>query len=156
MKQFISPQEAYLFCYNFGPAAFPNNWHITDNFTWQEVFVNESKADGYPILEVFENAFELAKQLQVARTKMGRAFNIHCWVRQIPHNKRAGSTARMSAHINGRAVDFDVAGLTPAQVRSKLLEYNLPIRIEDKTPTWVHIDVGNKYTDDYKWGLFKP
>ena len=154
MKQFISPETAYTYCYDHGPL-FPDNWYVTDNFSWNEVFKNEIKADGYPILEVFQNAASLAKVLQIARIKIGKPFNVHCWVRQIPHNKRAKSTARLSAHINGRAVDFDITGLTSAQARTKLLALNLPIRIEDGTIGWVHVDTGNSYIKNYRWGLFK-
>lgn len=153
-NRYMSPLDVYEYCYDHGVANIPGSWLITANFRWREAFVNEVNADGYPSLEVFENVFETAKALQVARAKIGRPFNIHCWVRQIPHNKRAGSTARRSPHINGRAVDFDVTGMTPAQVRAKLLTLKLPIRIEANTKTWVHIDIGNSYTKDYKWGVF--
>lgn len=152
-KQIVSPLNAYLHAYTSYPE-FPDNWYVTENFKWKEVFVNEVKSDGVPMLEVFNNAYELAKVLQQARTKIGKAFNVHCWVRQIPHNTRAGSTAKRSAHINGRAVDFDVTGMTPAAVRAKLLTLNLPIRIEANTATWIHIDIGNSYTNDYKYGIF--
>lgn len=154
MNNYMSPLDVYEYCYDHGVAKIPGNWMITANFKWREAFVNEQTTDGYPPLEIFENVFETAKTLQAARAKIGRPFNIHCWVRQIPHNKRAGSTARRSPHINGRAVDFDVTGLTPAQTRQKLLALKLPIRIEANTKTWVHIDIGNSYIKDYKWGIF--
>ena len=154
MNTYMSPLDVYEYCYDHGVAKIPGNWMITANFKWREAFVNEQTTDGYPPLEIFENVFETAKTLQAARAKIGRPFNIHCWVRQIPHNKRAGSTARRSPHIHGRAVDFDVTGLTPAQTRQKLLALKLPIRIEANTKTWVHIDIGNSYTKDYKWGIF--
>lgn len=155
MKQFISADEAYNYCYDHGPL-FPDNWYVTNNFSWNEVFKNEIKADGIPILEVFQNASKTARVLQLARTKIGRPFNIHCWVRQIPHNKRAGSTAKRSPHINGCAVDFSVTGLSPEQVRARLLKLDLPLRIEDGTPTWVHVDTGNEYIGAFTYGLFKP
>lgn len=152
-KKIVSALDAYLYCYDNG-VVFPSNWYVTENFKWNEVFVNEKKSDGYPILEVFNNAAKLARVLQEARTKIGKPFNIHCWVRQIPHNKRAGSTAERSAHINGCAVDFDVTGMTPAGVRAKLLTLDLPLRIEANTPTWIHVDTGNTYTNDFKYGIF--
>lgn len=152
-KKIVSALDAYEYCYDHGPS-FPADWYITENFKWKEVFVNERVSDGYPMLEVFNNAAKTARVLQQARTKIGKAFNIHCWVRQIPHNKRAGSTAKRSAHINGCAVDFDVTGMAPAQVRAKLLTLDLPLRIEANTPTWVHVDTGNTYTGDFKYGVF--
>lgn len=153
--KFVSAEEAYKHCYTHGPH-FPENWHITLNFSWNEVFKNERKTDGRPTLEVFENAYALAVQLQKARTKLGRPFLVHCWVRQIPHNIRVGSTAMFSPHINGRAVDFSITTLKPEQVREQLLKLKLPIRIEAGTKTWVHVDIGNSYVDNYKWGLFYP
>lgn len=150
-----TPLEAYLYCYDHG-VSFPSDWYVTKNFKWNEVFANERVSDGYPILEVFNNAAKTARVLQTAREKIGKPFNIHCWVRQIPHNKRAGSTAKQSVHINGCAVDFDVTGMTPAQVRSKLLTLDLPLRIEANTPTWVHVDTGNAYINSFKYGIFYP
>ena len=155
LKKYASPEEAYKYCYLKG-LSFPDNWYITNNFSWNEAFKNERKSDGKPILEIFQNVFLTAIQLQSARTKIGKPFNIHCWVRQIPHNIRAGSTAVFSPHINGRAVDFSVTNVKPEQVREQLLKLNLPIRIEAGTPTWVHVDIGNSYTENFKWGLFYP
>lgn len=152
-KKIVSALDAYLYSYDHGPL-FPDDWYVTNNFKWNEVFTNECKADGYPILEVFKNAEKLAKVLQIAREKIGKPFNVHCWVRQIPHNKRAGSTAKQSAHINGCAVDFDVTGMTPAAVRAKLLTLDLPLRIEANTPTWVHVDTGNEYIGAFTYGIF--
>lgn len=153
-KMFVAPLAAYKYCYAYGPK-FPDNWYITNNFSWNEAFKNELKTDGYPLLEVFENVFNMAVILQKARTRIRKPFNIHCWVRQIPHNKRAKSTALLSPHINGRAVDFDITGLSCEQGREKLLGLKLPIRIEAGTPTWIHVDIGNSYIKtDPVWGLF--
>lgn len=152
-KKIVSALDAYSYSYDHGPH-FPSDCYVTENFTWNEVFTNEKTTDGYPMLEVFNNAAKLARVLQDVRTKIGKPFNIHCWVRQIPHNKRAGSTAKRSAHINGCAVDFDVTGMTPAQVRAKILSLDVPLRIEANTATWVHVDTGNTYTNDFKYGVF--
>lgn len=152
-KQIVSALDAYTYAYDNYPV-FPDSWYVTENFSWNEVFVNELKTDGIPMLEVFQNAAKLARVLQEARTKIGKPFNIHCWVRQIPHNKRAGSTAKRSAHINGCAVDFDVTGMTPAEVRAKLLTLDLPLRIEANTPTWIHVDTGNTYINAFTYGIF--
>lgn len=151
----ISSLNAYLYCYDHG-LSFPKEWMITNNFSWREAFTNEILTDGVPILEVFQNIEAAAKVFQQARTKLGKPFIIHCWTRQIPHNKRAKSTAKRSPHINGRAIDFHVNGMSDKTVRDKLLSYKLPIRIEDGTNGWVHIDIGNSYTNDFRWRLFKP
>lgn len=150
---FVDPLDAYLYAYDYG-LTFPSDWKITNNFTWNEVFVNERSSDGIPILEVFENAFQTAGALQKIRTKLNSPIIVHCWVRQIPHNKRAGSSAKRSPHINGRAVDFHINGMPDEEVRKKILALKLPVRIEKNTKGWVHIDIGNSYIKDYKWGLF--
>lgn len=154
-KKIISALDAYLHAYDNYPV-FPDNWYVTENFKWKEVFVNERKSDTCPLLEVFQNAAKLARVLQVARKELGRPFNIHCWVRQIPHNKRAGSTAKRSPHLNGNAVDFDVTGMSPFAVRAALLKMDLPIRIEANTPTWIHVDTGNPYINAFTYGIFYP
>ena len=95
----------------------------------------------------------MATQLQKIRDNIGLPIIIHCWVRQVPHNKRAGSTAKYSPHINGRAVDFHIQGMSETAVRTKLLSLNLPIRIEANTKGWIHIDISN-YISPFKSGLF--
>ena len=147
-------KEAYEYCYQNGPI-FPSDWSITQNFTWNEAFKNETKSDGIPIYEVFQNIEKLARVLQYARSKIGKAFIIHCWYRSIPHNIRAGSTALYSPHLNGSAVDFHIRGESPEHSRAVLLTLDLPLRIEDETKTWVHVDTGNTYTGNYRYGLFK-
>ncbi len=150
----VSALDAYNYAYDHFPT-FPPSWKISDNFTWNEVFTNECISDGMPMLEVYENAVQLAKQLQIVRTKIGKPIIPHCWVRQIKHNKRAGSIAKRSPHINGRAIDFHINGMAESDIRKKILEMKLPLRIEADTKGWVHIDIGNSYTNNYNWGVFK-
>ncbi len=144
-------KEAYEYAYNNG-VKFPTNWYITKNFKWNEAFVNELSSDGIPIFEVFENVVHMAYYMQQFRDKIGKPINVHCWVRQIPHNKRAGSTAKYSSHINGLAVDFDVTGLNSNEVRAFALACKLDVRIEKDTQGWVHFDRTRYAT--YRPGLF--
>ena len=152
----VSAVDAYLYAYDKGVGNFPAQYKITENFSWREAFTNEMNTDGYPILEVFENIVKTARVLQEARKKIGKPFVIHCWLRQIPHNKRAKSTAKRSMHLNGCAVDFHIEGMSCAQGREALLKLDLPLRIEAGTPTWIHVDTGNTYTKNFKYGLFQP
>lgn len=150
----VLPLNAYEYCYYNGPT-FPKDWYVTQNFTWNEVFTGESSEYGYPLLEVFQNAQKLARVLQKARTQINKPFVIHCWYRSIPHNIKAKSTAIRSMHLNGSAVDFHIQGMTMKAAREALLKLDLPLRIEDETTTWVHVDTGNTYTGAFKYGLFK-
>ncbi len=154
-KLFVSAREAYLHAYEHFPV-FPANWFITENFTWNEAFANEQAEDGTPILEVFENVVYTAHQLQAIRNFVKKPINIHCWVRQIRHNKRAGSTAELSPHINGRAVDFDITGYSTDKTIATASNLRLPIRVEAGTKGYCHIDTGNSYINNYKWGIFYP
>lgn len=148
-----TPKEAYEYAYTHNTLTFPSDWYIIKNFKWNEVFVNETANDGLPMYEVYENALKIAVYLQQIRTNINAPINVHCWVRQIRHNKRVGSTAKYSAHINGLAVDFDIQGISSSQSRSLILAMKLPIRIEANTNGWVHIDQ-NSYVKPFKTGLF--
>jgi hypothetical protein len=56
----------------------------------------------------------------------------------------------MSAHLFGKAVDFDVTGLTSEEVRlwivAKANLWPYPIRLE-KNVAWVHLDIFDSGTD---------
>lgn len=147
----IKPKQAYLYAYNNG-VKFPKDWYITENFTWNEVFTNEKLCDGIPLLEVFENALRMAQMIQLLRDEVKQPINIHCWVRQPKHNKRVGG-AKLSAHLNGLAVDFDVKNMTSDQTRAYIKAMRLPVRVEANTDTWVHIDLSS-YVKDFRTGLF--
>lgn len=148
-----TPKEAYEYAYYHG-LTFPKDWYITKNFKWNEVFTNETQLDGIPIYEVFENALKIAQPLQELRNKIALPINVHCWIRQVAHNKRANSTAKYSAHLNGLAVDFDIEGQTSNKTRDVIIAMKLPVRIEADTFGWVHIDI-NSYIP-FKQGLFYP
>lgn len=147
----VSPKQAYLYAYDNG-VVFPSDWYITENFTWNEVFKNEKLSDGIPILEVFENALKLAVYLQEIREEIKLPINVHCWVRQPKHNKRVAG-AKLSAHLNGLAIDFDVKNMTSEQTRAYIKAMRLPVRVEAETDGWVHIDLSS-YIKDFRTGLF--
>ena len=147
----VSPKQAYLYAYDNG-IVFPNDWYITENFTWNEVFKNEKLSDGIPILEVFENALKLAVYLQEIREEIKLPIIVHCWVRQPKHNKRVDG-GKLSAHLNGLAIDFHVNNLSCEQVRAIIKSMRLPVRVEANTDTWVHIDLSN-YVENFKEGMF--
>lgn len=149
----ISPLQAYIHAYKNFPE-FPDDWMITQNFSWKEAFTNERREDGVPILEIFKNVAKTAEMMQIIRGRLGKPIIVHCWVRQIPHNIRAGSTAARSPHINGRAVDFHVNGMSDKVLQKKIYNMNLRVRIEKDTIGWTHIDIGNSYTNAMAWGYF--
>ena len=62
---------------------------------------------------------ELAENLEVLRAEVG-PISITSGYRSPAHN-RAGGGARQSYHVRGMAADITVAGMTPRQVRAKVL-----------------------------------
>lgn len=150
----VTARDAYLFAYDRGECKFPVTWQATNNFSWNEIFVNEKASDGVPILEVFENAQRLATTMQTVREKIKKPILVTSWVRSVAHNKRAKSTAKLSPHISGRAVDFVIKDMSPADVRKAILQMDLPLRIEANTPTWTHCDSGNPYINAFTYGIF--
>ena len=147
----VEPKQAYLYAYSNG-VKFPNDWYITENFKWNEVFKNEKLSDGVPILEVFENALRIGELIQLLRDELKQPINVHCWVRQPKHNKRVAG-AKLSAHLNGLAIDFDVKNMTSEQTRAYIKAMRLPVRVEAETDGWVHIDLSS-YVVNFKTGLF--
>lgn len=150
--------EVYKYCYSKkNVTAIPKDWQITKNFCWYEAFLNELPTDGVPGLEVFQRIERSAGTFQLAREFIGKPFIIHCWYRCVLHNHRAGSTATMSPHIYGNAIDFHVAGMGDAEVRKKLLQADLPLRIEADRVGYNHIDTGNPFIKGgYTYGIFNP
>ena len=78
---------------------------------------------------------------------------LRCNICPIVKNKTFLGELYLSAHVLGRAVDFNVQGMNPQEVsiwiafNKDKLPYNM--RIEKDTDTWTHLDVfdtGNKLT----------
>lgn len=83
---------------------------------------------------------------------------LRCPQCQIVKDKFEAGVLYMSAHTFGKAVDFDVEGMTAEEVRGWLKEHGAylpyPIRVENDV-TWVHMDVfPNK--DNLKVYFFNP
>lgn len=89
------------------------------------------------------------------RDNIGKPMTINTWHRSGTFTQRGlrcnkcklvrdKKVPYISAHVQGKAVDFDVLGMTADQVRRWLKDHANqlphPIRVEDKV-SWVHIDV---------------
>lgn len=159
----IKPEEAYAYALKNYPI-FPPDWNISPHFTWNEVFVNELKIDGVPEFKIFQEATKLSIELEKIRNLLGKSMSVDCWFRSMAHNLRVKAQgykpAMHSAHLYGMAVDFNVAGMTPSQVRALLALWvkqgKIHVRIEANTDGWVHSDIGSVYLNNYKWGIFSP
>jgi len=122
---------------------------ITKNFTWKEALflptwnrfaeANDGLND-----EVKTNLVKVFSVLEDIRTMFGdKPTFIHCAYRPSAYNTLICGAAH-SAHIDGKAIDFSIAGILCDDVRAKLIPEldRLSIRMErlDKS-TWIHIDI---------------
>lgn len=100
----------------------------------------------------------LLETLLVIREKIGKPIYVNNW--QVGGNltqrglrcnccvlvaeKTALEKVYMSAHLQGNGIDFDVQGMSAAEVRGWIIKNQIllpyPVRLEDGV-TWVHLDV---------------
>jgi len=82
---------------------------------------------------------------------------LRCTNCEIVQSATKNGALYMSAHLFGRAVDFDVQGLLAEEVRQWIIQkkpfWPYPIRLEDGV-SWVHLDVYDENTNE-KVYLFK-
>lgn len=72
---------------------------------------------------------------------------LRCNLCQLVKDKTNAGELYMSAHQEGMGWDFNVKGMGPDEVRQWIVDHKdglpYPIRMEDDTPTWVHVDTRN-------------
>lgn len=106
---------------------------------------------------------KLIKVLDLLREHFNRPITVNNWLwggaleqrglrtnlDELVKNKTEKGTLYISQHILGKAVDFNVKGLSSEEVYKEILKnknkFYLISRIEniDSTPNWVHIDCAN-------------
>jgi len=92
--------------------------NISANFKVRE-FASKCDADTVLVCP------ELLRLLQAIRTKYGKSVTITSGYRSVAHNKKVGG-ADSSLHLSGQAADFNVFGLSPAQVRDDIEKKRIP------------------------------
>lgn len=120
------------------------NNRLSKNFTLQEF----ASKDGAQTPEsVLDNLRELAKNLQVLRDIIGKPIKINSGYRSPEHNKSVGGV-KNSMHVQGKAADIVIEGLTPRQVAEQLEILIASKRIKQGGlgiyPTFVHYDIRGK------------
>ena len=120
------------------------NQRLSKNFTLQEF----ASKDGAQTPEsVLDNLRELAKNLQVLRDIIGKPIKINSGYRSPEHNKSVGGV-KNSMHVQGKAADIVIEGLTPRQVAEQLEILIASKRIKQGGlgiyPTFVHYDIRGK------------
>ena len=130
------------------PTTTLNPDNITGHFTWKEALFLPTwnrlaeASDGLND-EVKANLVKVFTVLESIRAMFGdKPISIHCAYRPSAYNIAIGGASR-SAHTEGKAIDFSIAGISCDDVRIKLVSEldKLLIRMEhlDKS-TWIHID----------------
>lgn len=120
--------------------------HVYDRFgegSWQ--FLDERLLETLYTIRLY-----LDKPIIVNNWAKGGAYDergLRCNVCPLVREKTSLEKVYISAHLQGKAVDFHVPGMTSEEVRSFIKEIRLqlpyPIRIERDTDGWVHIDMRN-------------
>ena len=120
---------------------------VTPNFNWGE-FMSK---DGSPIPKEYKaNILELAKNLEVLRSVVGRPISLTSGLRSPEHNAKVGGK-KNSQHLLGKAADIRIKGLSPTEVHAiiekliadgKMAQGGLGLYVDKG---FVHYDIrGNK------------
>lgn len=117
------------------------------NFRWREaLYLPSWKIYCYPTeLEAQKIISFTSRVVQPLRNRIGKPFNIHCWLRPEIYNAFIKGS-KESWHKTGGAIDFNVVTMSCDEVRDflrpRLAEYG--IRMEEsgdeRDDAWVHVD----------------
>lgn len=92
--------------------------YLGSNFTWGEATKNLTRIPENENITV--RIVRMARVMDEVRKYLGdKPISVTSWYRPSAVNRAVGG-ASQSQHLNGGAVDFNVAGMTPAQVYAKL------------------------------------
>lgn len=110
---------------------------INEFFRWDEFRCN----DGTPVpARYLDNVQALADLLLVVRANWGRPITILSGYRTPVYNKKIGGAPK-SQHLRGKAADIVVAGISPREVQSTLVNWSGGL---GSYKTFTHIDIGPK------------
>jgi uncharacterized protein YcbK (DUF882 family) len=120
------------------------NRHITTNFKWREVFVGIRPNEWKEVkLEMLQNAYLMALQMEKARAYWKRPMRVTSWLRVPSHNARIGGHPN-SWHMTGLAVDWqftDGSLPTVAEYKKYRIFWNGGLGI-NRAKGFVHNDKG--------------
>lgn len=116
----IREVRAYLIKHNRVPDK-----KITHGIKWTNVLQNYAKQGGVPSLDVLVNLYGVATQLQafVDRFYPGNKIVINSGWRSQSYNATIPGSAPRSAHILGKALDFNIPGQTLYYVYQNVRKY---------------------------------
>lgn len=119
------------------------NIPLSKYFTWSEaLWMEKSHAYALPTDEQIHNIINMAQALDNIRGYYNKPIKVHSWLRTPAHNQLIKGATK-SAHLEGLAVDFTIPGVNVHKIQEELSK-NVdlwPHRVEQATPTWVHVDL---------------
>ncbi len=101
----------------------------------------------FPTPVQLANIKKVAVVMDEIRKRFGKPIVITSGLRPTKYNEwrypNGVGGAKASAHIEGKACDFQVVTIPPDEVQHELSAHleNLKIRMERNTPSWTHIDI---------------
>ena len=138
-----SAQDTYNYVQKTN-GAIPNTWIIKNIISWKDMLkhnnqANEIKSD--LTLSKTANAEAIANRIYefVNTYFRGKKITITSGFRTIANNKREGGVSN-SQHLQGRAADFKVAGVS-AKTLAKTAKNSGMFSYVGEYSTWVHVDV---------------
>lgn len=115
---------------------------ITPNFNlkefWESATANKNKINNIPTLIIINRIKELTKILQDIREIIQTPITITSGYRTPLLNKMVGGSPK-SSHLSGYAVDMQVKGIKPKELRDIILKY-----LEDKKLSFDELIVEKK------------
>lgn len=116
---------------------------LSEHFTLAELTVTTSGLDNTPNQRQWQRLVNTASNMERVRAAVGNVpVTVSSGFRSLAVNARVGGAAT-SAHIDGDAVDFTVAGMTNAQIIQAVLGCGVPfdqlINENKGAQHWVHI-----------------
>lgn len=110
--------------------------------TWYFSKVRNGVKNKEPKREIWENILPTLRILDDLRAHFGKSVNISSTYRDLPYNRAIGSPDG-SMHVKFNAVDFTVAGVSPATVFKQLVKWRNEGKFVGgigKYPSFVHLD----------------
>lgn len=115
---------------------------LTPNFKLEEF---KCKDGSMPTGALLDNITALAHQLQVIRDETGKAISIVSGYRSPAWNARVGGAGH-SMHMEAKAADLNIAGMTPAQSHALVEDLIKQGKLKNGGlglyAGWIHYDIG--------------
>ena len=124
---------------------------ISNHFTWKEALYLPQygrlaeDSDGLN-MEIRSNLCDLFNKMDAVRDFFNKPISVHVAYRSPEYNKLVKGASK-SCHLEGKAVDFHVVGLSCDEAKklildnNKLEEWSMRMENNGQGTTWIHLDL---------------